>query len=318
MMIELLGAALRPRLRRRLFFFMPSSAKAAPPRREAVDLSDPPLQVRSDLPSADPPDPPSLAELAERTRRSAPPPAPAEDREGPYDAFTEAYDPEDLRYPFDSILPATLDAFDPEDRTPPAPFDLVNGRPSSLGFAAARRASWTRYAAAALGLAMLSLIAVAAPRVRLAAPASPTDAAPHRMTPAEAASWAVEPFTVDLPAPSLPEPSRVAAPSAREAEAAPLPHFDVEAAAVALAEAKSSLSECGVADEAAIPVSVRVAVTFSPKGNVTAAQIDPPAEVVELPMCVVERLRAVRVAAFAGPSLTVRTTVTFVPAGEKP
>jgi hypothetical protein len=280
---------------------MASSAKA--PAAPSAD----PRHVPSDTPSADPP---SLAELAEQTRRSAPPPAPKEDHAAPYDAFTDAYDPQDLRYPFDSILPATLDARALEDLTP-APFDLVNGRPSSFGFVPVRRTTYLNHFSATAGLLLFLIFALAVPRVRLAAPPSRADLEPHRLTPAQAARWAAEPFTVDVPVESPTGSNHVAAPIAREAEPMPLHHFDIEAAAVALAEAKSSLSECTPDDEAAVPVSARVSVTFSPKGNVTTVQIDPPAEVGNLPACVVNRLRAVRVAAFAGTSITVRTTVGF-------
>jgi hypothetical protein len=258
-----------------------------------------------------PADPPTLEELAERTRQSAPPPAPKEERAEPYDALMEVYDPKDLRYPFDSILPATLDAYALDERTPAVPFELVNGRSSSFGFIVEPRRARVSHLIAAAGLAVLALFAIAAPRVRWAAPSSRAELEPHRMTPAQAASWAAAPFTVDVPTESSAEPDRVTAPAVREAP--PPTHFDVEAAAVALSEVKSSLSECESADEAAIPLNTRVAVTFSPKGNVTEAEIDPPAEVGDLPDCIVKRLRAVHVAAFLGPSMTVRTTVTFFP-----
>jgi hypothetical protein len=256
------------------------------------------------------PDPPTIAELAEQTRRSAPPPSPNEERDA---SFIGGYDATELRDPFDSILPATLDARALEEATPPAPFDLLNGRPSQVDIVAGPPRA--HYLALGSGVAMLSLFALVAPRVRLSSAPS-TEIEPHRMTPAQAAGWAAAPFTIEVPDESTTETTE-AAPPVREADPPPH-HFDVEAAAVALAEAKSSLSVCESGDEEAIPVSARVAVTFSPKGNVIAAEVDPPAEVGNLPDCVVSRLRAVRVVAFAGPSMTVHTTVTFVPVRANP
>jgi hypothetical protein len=238
-------------------------------------------------------EPPSIAELAERTRRSTPPP-PREYERG------------------DSILPAILDANALDDLTPPAPFDLVHGRPSYANLVE-RRLSRAYYAAALAGIALVSVFAIAAPRVRLAAPAARAEAPRRSMTPAQAASWATAPFTVDVPVENSTAP-RPPAPAAREA-GPPLAHFDLEAAAVALAEAKSALSECERSDDGTIPASARIAVTFSPKGNVTVVSIDPASEVGALPPCVLQGLRAVRVAPFAGPSVTVRTMVPFFRTG---
>jgi hypothetical protein len=239
-------------------------------------------------------EPPSIAELAERTRASTPPPQREQERG-------------------DSILPATLDASALDDLTPPAPFDLVHGRPSYANLVE-RRLSRAYYAAALAGIALVSVFAIAAPRVRLSAPAARAETPRRTMTPAQAASWAAAPFTVDVPVENSTE-SRPAAPAAREAEP-PLAHFDLEAAAVALAEAKSALSECEGSDDGTVPRNARLAVTFSPKGNVTVVSIDPASEA-GAPPCVLRGLRDVRVAPFAGPSVTLRTTVPFFPASAR-
>jgi hypothetical protein len=241
-------------------------------------------------------EPPSIAELAGRTRRSAPPPEQDQDRG-------------------DSILPATLDARTLDDLTPPAPFDLVNGR-ASFAYVVERRLSRAYHVAALATIALISLFALAVPRVRLAAPAARAEAPRRSMTPAQAASWATAPFTVEVPVENSTQPDRPAAPVPREAQPARA-HFDLDAAAVALAEAKSALSACEQSDDGTVAVSARLAVTFAPDGSVTVESIDPQSEVGVLPPCVTQGLRAVHVAPFAGPSVTVRTTVTFFPAGPR-
>src|SRR6185369_3840972 len=128
------------------------------------------------------------------------------------------------------------------------------------------------------------------------APASLAPSEAPTMTPAQAASWAAAPFTVDVPLESA-STHRAAANSA-----SPAPPFDLEAAAIAVAEAKSASSEC----DDVLPPASRVSITFSPTGRVTTVAGD----LGELPQCVKTRFSSVRIAPFSGPPVTVRTTLT--------
>src|SRR5262249_51241730 len=155
-----------------------------------------------------------------------PPPAPE-----PIGPLMEGFDPDDLRSPFDSILPATLDT-QLDDLTPPAPFDLVNGRPSSLSWAPERHASRVPYLAALAGLPLGSPFVVRrirppGPRAGEARPPTWPSAEAYRpsMTPAQAASWASAPFTVDLPDETSANRALQVPPTVRDPAPPPLPHF---------------------------------------------------------------------------------------------
>jgi hypothetical protein len=219
-------------------------------------------------------DPPSIAELAERTRRSTPPP-PSKPR---------GADVRSLFVPVErgSLIPTHVD----NDVTPS--LDLVSRRAPS---------QFVPYTASVIGLAILSsLAAVGALVGRSRAPAATTTSDERSMTPAQAASWAAAPFTVEVP---LEAPSTHRATAHSVATSAPA--FDLEAAAAAVAEAKATLDEC---DDVPAPAS-GVSITFSPTGRVTTVGRDSG----ELSECVKTRLSNVRIAPFSGQPVTVRTTL---------
>jgi hypothetical protein len=218
-------------------------------------------------------DPPSIAELAERTRRSTPPPKRAE------------AEVRSLFVPIErgSLIPTHVD-----NDVAPARFALLS-HPS--------RSNFVPYTASVVGLAVLSTLAAAGALVgRSRTTASPVSSEVQTMTPAQAASWAAAPFTVDVPLES-PATQR-----ATERAAPPAPPIDLEAAAKAVADAKASLFEC---DEVPATDS-QVSITFSPAGRVTSIGGDSS----ELSECVKARLSSIRIAPFAGQPVTVRTTLT--------
>jgi hypothetical protein len=231
---------------------------------------------------------PTVAELAEQVA-----------------SLIEGVNESDLRSTADSLFPSVVPLT--SDAGEPAPFDLVRER--SLPALLFEPMHLIAVVAAFAGLSLVALLGTrldSGPRAALAATAQT-----KTRTPAQAASWATEPFTVEVPLATtdkMPASAPASGPSAPSPAA--LAHFDVDAAAVALAEAKISLSDCE-ADGDSVPATARATVTFSPAGHVSAVLLDQSEGAAPLPDCVAEHLRAVRVAPFFGSSVTVRTMVTF-------
>ncbi len=223
-------------------------------------------------------------------------------------SLIEGVSESDLRSAADSFLPSIVPVVrDPEEDVP-TPFELVH-RKSIPGFSSIfDRAHYLR---ASVTVVTLLLVAGAGARLRSSAqPLQATQTEPRIRTPAQAASWAAQPFTVEVPLErsAAAEDPKPTAPSASPAPA-PLAHFDIEAAAAALVEAKNSLSDCEADDDA--PTNARATVTFAPAGNVSAVTLDRSSNGAPPPACVIDRLRSVRIAPFSGSSVTVHTTVTF-------
>jgi hypothetical protein len=238
-----------------------------------------------------PRNPPDLAGLAEQVA-----------------SLIEGLDESEVRSAADSFVPSILPLVRDADDTAPAPFDLVNQRslPGLSSFFAP-----AHYVAVLAAFAALALVALAGTRLGFSPQAAPmAQNEPTLRTPAQAASWVTEPFTVDVPVESARGAARIAGVSSPNGTSAALAHFDVEAAASALVGAKNSLSNCE-ADDDTVPMTARATVTFAPSGNVTSVALDLPEGAEPLPACVGDRLRAARIAPFAGSSVTVRTTVTF-------
>jgi hypothetical protein len=90
-----------------------------------------------------------------------------------------------------------------------------------------------------------------------------------------------------------------------------VPEFDEQAAASSLDDAITKLATCSQPDVGA--GTTRVAVTFATTGRVTTAVLEGPGPFVGTPVagCIVTRLRAVHVPAFAGEKVTVHRSVTL-------
>ena len=116
-------------------------------------------------------------------------------------------------------------------------------------------------------------------------------------------------------APAAEEPAAPLSPSAAAAQeatnsAAQEIDFNKEAARQAIEDAGQRAASCRTIDTPA--GAARVAVTFSPAGNVTSAVIESgPFVGTSAGGCVASKFRSVRVPAFTGEPVTVRKSVSF-------
>jgi hypothetical protein len=152
-----------------------------------------------------------------------------------------------------------------------------------------------------------SLPAAKEPEPVVTKPARPGKRAP-KAAPAAETSTDVAP----MPEETAPAPLPPAAAAAQEATNSVTPDIDFnkEAARQALEEAGQRAASCRTIDTPA--GSARIAVTFAPAGNVTAAVVESgPFVGTTAGGCVASKFRSVRVPAFTGDPITVHKSISF-------